>query len=181
MANLCDFFMKIRGTEADCRKWLEQMKDHQSEKHFYRMDDIYVSEAEGTEKEYHMVLHGLCAWSLETCCRVSGYAKGTDLFAVHTAELNILMEAWGEETGMGFQEHYIYKKGECILEECKDYEEFFWDRKEYPTYAELKKEIPDAPDESAFVEDVAGVGGIENYGEWSIDRMFPTDRKEGGG
>lgn len=180
MANLCDFSIKIRGTKASCEKWLALMESYEKEQHFYRMEDVYVSEADGTEEEYFMVLHGCCAWSLETCCRASGYSEGVDLFAVHTKELNLVMEAWGEETGMGFQEHYIYQNGICLTDECADYYEYFWDREAYPAYEDLKKDNPDAPEESAFIEDVAGVGGINGYGEWNMDQMFSEAGTERG-
>ncbi len=168
MPNLCVFSMKIKGTEENCRKWLELLKGNTDEAHFYRMDDIYTSVEEGTEESFVMVIHGVCAWSLETCCRASGYSHGVDLFAVNTKRFSLAMEAWGEETGMGFQEHYVYKNGECLKEECEDYTEFWWDREAYPIYEDLLSEFPDAPEKEKFVEDYAGVGGFEGYGEWTI-------------
>lgn len=176
MPNLCDFSMKIRGTEENCRKWLELMKSYEGKTHFYRMESVYTSVEEGTKEDYVMVLHGFCAWSLETCCRASGYSGGVDLFADNTEKLSLFMEAWSEETGIGFQEHYLYKCGECIVDEFEDYSEFWWDRETYPTYDDLLAEFPEAPEEDAFVEDHAGVGGIEGYGVWTIDESVSLER-----
>ena len=82
------------------------------------------------------------------------------------------MEAWSEEPGIGFQEHYIYNKGDCIEDECVDAE--FWDScllEEYDSYKEFKRDYPGAPPKEAF--DIADgeviVGGFcDEYGKWNI-------------
>ena len=124
MPNYCDFNMKIKGKKQDCQKWLDKMRDrdgrdcYDEENHFWRMWDVSVYDEEGTDDDYMMLISGVCAWSLETCCRASGYSEGIDLFEVNSKDLNIVMEAHSEELGMGFREHYIYDKGECLVDEC---------------------------------------------------------------
>lgn len=82
------------------------------------MWDVCVYDEEGTDDDYMMLISGVCAWSLESCCRASGYSEGVDLFEVNSKDLNIVMEAHSEELGMGFREHYIYDKGKCLADEC---------------------------------------------------------------
>ena len=171
MPNYCGYTIKIMGTKENCEKWIKKMEDYNEENHFYRIFDADVYECGGTESNYFMCISGDCAWSLESCCRASGYSNGVDLFEVNTRELNLVMEAWSEEPGIGFQEHYIYNKGECEADECED-AEFWWSEMidGYGSYEDLKKNYPNAPSEEEFREtdgDII-VGGFDNYCQWNI-------------
>lgn len=170
MANYCDYDMKIKGTKENCKKWLKKMSDCDEYNSFYGIFDAVVYDEGGTDESYYMYISGDCAWSLETCCRASGYSGGIDLFAENTLELSLIMEAWSTEIGWGFQEHYIYKHGQCIVDECRDYAEWYWDKDVYKTYKELKDEYPDAPVEGEFDEDgYVHIGGFEDsYCDYSI-------------
>lgn len=170
MPNYCDFAMKVVGKKTDCRTFMSKLKSYSVPNHFWR-----IFEANGYDEETHgdqtsLYIEGYCAWSLESCCRASGYSKGVDLFDVNTRELNLKLEAFSSEYGMGFEEHYIYDNGECKACECIDVTEYFWDRTEFPTYQEFKEEYPDAPPEEKFdLEDSVVVGGYgDNYAAWTI-------------
>ena len=172
MANNCLYTMKIIGTKENCEKWLELLNNYDIENHFYRIfsTDVYEEETT-TDGNTVMCISGDCAWSIESCCRTSGYSRGKDLLAINSKELDLTVEIWTEEYGMGFQEHYIYSHGDCLADECKDANEWYWDGDDYPTYADLKAEYPDAPDEDEFEgPDSFGpvTGGFENYETWSI-------------
>lgn len=152
MANNCFYQMKIAGTKKNCQKWLDRMNDYEEDNHFWRIFNAEIINESGDDDDYEMEISGDCAWSLESCCRASGYSDGVDLFRVNTQDLDITMEAYSKEPGLEFSEHYIYEKGVCIADECVPYREYYWDTDEYPTYEEYKKEYRDAPDEETIIE-----------------------------
>lgn len=151
MANNCFYTMKIKGSKKNCYKWLDKMRNHEEENHFWRIFNADPYEEFGTDEEYVMYIDGDCAWSLASCCLEGGYSN-KDLFALHTKELNLEMEAYSEECGLEFAEHYLYRNGVCILDECIHYHEVYWDKDIHPTYAEFKKEHPDAPPEDELIK-----------------------------
>lgn len=166
MANHCYYEMHICGRKDDCFKWLKLMEDYNMCHHFYRIFSAEVFYEEGDDKEYTLQISGDCAWSLESCCRASGYA-GEDLFERHTANLHLKMEAYSEESGIGFMEHYYYDNGRCVEDECADFTEWLWDKQSYPTYKEFVESLdlddPSViPPEDEFDYDgVCRVGGFE--------------------
>lgn len=170
MPNYCSYDMKIRGTKENCKKWHSKMTDYNEANHFFRFFDATIYDEGGTDELYYMCICGDCAWSLETCCRDSGYSEGVDLFAVNTSELSLIMEAWSTEPGMGFQEHYIYDKGQCIADECENYSEWYWNRSEYDSYDDFKKDYDIVPAQEQFDDDgYARMGGFGySYGCYSI-------------
>ena len=173
MANNCYFEMHIKGPRKSCEEWVKRMRSYDEPNHFHRIFscDVYFSEYEDKSKGiYVMEMCGDCAWSLETCCRAGVYSGDTDLFAVNTAELGLRMEAYSEETGCCFQEHYIYDKGICKADECVDYHEYWYTESEYGSFEEYKKiyKIPDEITEEDFDENgICKVGGFDEW-EYSI-------------
>lgn len=176
MANNCDYSMKIVGTKENCERFVRKLESYEEPNHFWRFFSVDVYDESDAYDEpidknnYEIYICGDCAWSLETCCRASGYSDGIDLFEVNTKELELKLEAWSEEPGIGFQEHYIYDNGECLTDEYLDIGVYWWDRDEYPTYAEFKEDYPDAPEEEKFDDnDEVVVGGFgDEYGKWHI-------------
>jgi len=120
MANNCCYSMKIVGTKGNCERFVRKLKSYEEPNHFWRIFEAGVYNCDGDDDNYEMYICGDCAWSLETCCRASGYSHGIDLFEVNTRELELKLEAWSEESGIGFQEHYIYDNGECLADECEE-------------------------------------------------------------
>lgn len=170
MANNCSFEIHIKGERSSCEYWVELMRGTAIANNFCRIFHVDVIDVSGDDDDCTMILCGDCAWSLETCCRESGYA-GEDLFALHTSELCLIMEAYSEEPGVGFMEHYIYNNGECFTDECVDYMEWFWDRDCYTTYDDFMEalgyerkngEFQNVPKEEDFDADgFYRVGGLE--------------------
>lgn len=168
MPNYCDYIMKVVGKQNDCRTFMTKLKSYDVADHFWRIFEADAQE-EKNEEKFSLYISGYCAWSLESCCRASGYSNGIDLFEVNTRELSLKMEAYSHEPGIGFEEHYIYDNGECIKEECVDMTEYFWDKSEFPTYEEFVEEYPDAPPADSFEDYVSVAGGFgDGYGEWHI-------------
>lgn len=167
MPNFCWYEMKIKGSKENCYRWLKKMKSYDEHNHFWRMfDPINIDDEGGTEYDYYMKFSGDCAWSLESCCRDSGYSGGVDLFAENTKDLQIKMEAYSSEPGCCFQEHYIYDNGVCIADRCVDYHEIYWDRYEHKSFDSFKKEfeLPAHIIESDFDDDgYCEIGGFPNW------------------
>lgn len=170
MANYCDFVMKIVGKEEDCNKFVEKLRNYEEPNHFWRIFEATVYDRENDGDKTSLYVDGYCAWSLESCCRASGYSNGVDLLEVNTADLRLKLEAYSRELGIGFEEHYIYDKGDCIEDQCIDAEGYFWDRLEFQKYEDFKAEYPDAPPESAYEdEEEVVVGGFgDGYMVWHI-------------
>lgn len=166
MANNCMYEIHIRGRKVDCLRWVEYMKNRNLNRRFRRIFSAEVFHEEGSDDNYTMYIGGDCAWSLESCCRASGYA-GEDLFEIHTADLHLKMEAYSEESGIGFMEHYYYDNGKCVVDDCEDFTMWVWDDKCYPTYKEfvesLELEDPSVvPPEDEFDDiGICKVGGFE--------------------
>lgn len=169
MANNCFYQMTIIGTKENCKAWLKKMQSYDEKNHFFRIFDAHVFDEYSMPggNKYRMDISGDCAWSLATCCMASGYSNGQDLFAINTRDLRLKMEAYSEECGMGFSEHYVYDNGECLVNECVDFDEIFWDKNEFATYDEFKKDyiesyVATPPAESEFDEDGwCRIGGFD--------------------
>lgn len=142
MANNCLYVMKVVGKKENCEKWLKKMNDYEEENHFFRIFSTEICD----EGEDFIEISGDCAWSIETCCRAGGYSQGTDLLEINSRDLDLVVEIYSQECGMAFEEHYLYKKGECIVDECTDW---------FETYNEETYEFSES-------------GGFENYGEWVV-------------
>lgn len=165
MPNICFFSMKVKGTQSSCYEWLKRMESYDEPNHFFRIFEHDVIEENGNNENFYMIIKGECAWSLESCCRASGYSNGTDLFEVNSRELNVIMEVYSEECGMGFQEHYIYNNGELKCDECVDYEEYWWDDNEFPSFNDFKQEygLPESLREEDLEDQYYYVGGFSDW------------------
>lgn len=170
MPNYCNYSIKIVGSKENCYEFVKKLSSYEETNHFWRIfeSDVYDEEMCGDNTALYIA--GYCAWSLESCCRASGYSNGIDLFEENTRDLGLKMEAYSREPGLCFEEHYIYDNGECIEDECLDISVFWWDKDEFPTYEDFKKEYEDAPPERFFDDcDEVYLGGFEeNYENWHI-------------
>lgn len=162
MANNCYYEIKVQGKKSDCEKWLKRMQSYEEPNHFYRIFSSDVYEEGGNNEDHYIKICGDCAWSLESCCRTSGYSGGVDLFAVNTKELGLRMEAYSQEEGMEFQEHYIYDKGECLADECEDWTSIYYDSSEFPSFEDFRAEfdIPECIEEEDLNDGCYESGGF---------------------
>lgn len=170
MPNYCWYSMKVVGQKDDCEAFVDRLINYDSPNHFWR---IFCANVDGREDEGEVVslyITGDCAWSLETCCRASGYSNGVDLFSINTEDLNLKMEAYSREPGMCFEEHYIYDNGECVVDQCEEIDVYWWDRDEYPTYKEFAEDHPSAPPECYFddTDEVVTGGFGGDFERWHI-------------
>ena len=175
MPNYCSYNMKIIGSRKNCDEFIRRLKSYDEPNHFWRIFEATVYDeqvADGDNSDnVSFSIDGYCAWSLESCCRSSGYSHGIDLFEVNTRDLNLKMEAYSREPGLEFEEHYIYDHGECLADECVSIGVYWWDKDEYPTYEEYLADNEGAPPECEFDEDTdeALIGGFgDSWGVWTI-------------
>jgi hypothetical protein len=163
--------MRIKGTKENVYEFHKRMSDYNIPTHLYRIfeTDIY-SETENKDGTVSIDVGGTCAWSIETCCRASGYSSGIDLFEVNSRELNLEIESWSDECGMCFQEHYLYKNGECLIDECVDWYEYFYDEDDYDSFEDFKREndLPDDLTEEDLIDNCFNMGGFVDYCEFQI-------------
>lgn len=149
MANNCFYTMRVKGMfEADI-----------------------TDEQENSDGSFTIEVSGDCAWSIESCCRASGYSEGVDLLAVNSKELDLVIECFSEESGNRFQEHYLYDHGECRIDACVDWNQYYYDENEYESFEDFKKDY-DLPED--LTEDdlddggYCSFGGFPDYCEFSI-------------
>ena len=172
MPNLCCYSMKIKGNKENVYEFHKRMRDYDAPNHLWRMfeADVY-DEKDNEDGTIKIDVAGSCAWSIETCCRASGYSDGVDLLEVNSRDLNLEIEIWSDESGMCFQEHYFYKNGECLIDDCVEWNEYYYDEYEYDSFEEFKREN-DIPDDITEDDLEDGCyyhdGGFDNYCEFSI-------------
>lgn len=139
MPNDCNYEMKIKGSKRAIQKviWALQADYDYSEekkpksKHFFRVFECRRGNLEDNpDGTFTQTVWGYCAWSVQSCML---NVKGTYYDDVLKNHKDIFMgtsleeesnqceiEVFSEEPGMGFSEHYIFKNGECTLDDCVD-------------------------------------------------------------
>lgn len=169
MANYCDYNMRVRGTKENVYKFHKRMRDYDSPNHLFRMfaADIY-DEYDNEDGTTTIDIGGYCAWSIESCCRASGYSNGVDLFEVNTRELELKLECWSSEEGMCFQEHYLYDNGECQINDSVDWYVYCFDESEQTFEEFLKSNNIKNKTKEDLQDDLLYVGGFKDYDEFRI-------------
>ena len=169
MANCCWFSMKAVSDSKDSLERLRSiMKYEDSEFFLYRLfscdDDDEVSESSETPGLFEILIYGDVAWGAspwvndleDTEKKASNGAHYTNLQRVCSA-LNVSVEVWTQEDGVGFQEHILVNnKGES-------------------SYDSLDIKFTDSGDESEVV------GGFEDYGSFlDASEMWVDDSGDEG-
>ncbi len=141
MPNYCDYEMKIRGSRKAINRVMECLKTDYNygegkptHKHFFRVFDV---NSNGIKYEgngiYTIEVWGYCAWSIATSMLGNDKAKTSYYACVKESHPDIFMgtnlweqskdceiELFGEETGMCFSEHYLFRNGRMVVSECVD-------------------------------------------------------------
>lgn len=125
MANNCEFVFKVTGAEADVkhfqRKFLwEGEYEGKGYEYGFFFKCLYE---DGTDElgQYYIILGGGCRWSIYSSFVT---VSEQDLLEV-SGELNLIIEGYSKEPGIGFQEHFLYCQGDSIIPlECVDYSEW---------------------------------------------------------
>ena len=134
MPNICSYEMRVIGTKENLDKLVKvlqndyQVGNKNNKLHMYRVfeADVY-DEKYLSDNSYEYSIYGTCAWSVASCMtdRNSSYYAdyhNKDVNATCLRELseklNLMIEVYSTEEGMGFQEHYFFDKGSVAIDEC---------------------------------------------------------------
>lgn len=192
MSNLCNYIMKIVGTEENVDEFVSILQaeyDYNVEppqcehKHFWRLFNVDVIDEEELDSRYHAkTVSGDCAWSVYSCMFSGEHTyqgsyegdtryNGTDILT-ESKNLNLSVEIYSSEPGIGFQEHFLIDKGDIIKSECEDYHELSteWFNNPREICEELQSEYSEADIQYNLSEDDDNVsfGGVDNYGQFTI-------------
>ena len=181
-----------RPTEEQIRKYSHCYEEDNwklytnAEKHFYRVFSACPDEKDGeiiyqksSDGRWETYVCGDCAWSVAACMMdsfLSYYSQsrneplrehGTTL-EIESKELDLDVEVVSAEPGCCFSEHYLYKNGELLADECFDYQEYCLDDFETKEEAEKENGISITDDEWEKKGYISR-GEINPYDpEWSI-------------
>ena len=129
MANNCYYEMKVTGKKEDIDRLFNILKYKDEELKLARIFSADLVDIEDKGEESYAFIAGDCAWSVHSCMRT-----GEGTYSEYTPELTNIrhlsevlgleIEIISDEPGIGFCEHYYYKNGEELLNDCIDYPEF---------------------------------------------------------
>lgn len=181
MPNICSYAMHAKGTPSAIDELTERLTNYGHTPHFWRVFDTERCDNPlGDDGEMVTEFYGSCAWSVRSCmmdddplcyaCEFASEGKSTSLDKT-ARELGIDIEVYADEPAIGFSEHYLYTRdGSKEVAETTDLDEYFWDRDEFPTFAEFVAENglegADISEEDMADEDYVTIGGYEE--NWSF-------------
>lgn len=127
MANNCDFTMMVRGKSEDAATFYRYLTDYDnSPKYFARIFSATIDDESVSDNGLKTLrISGDCAWSVYSCmCEGDDTYFSDDLtgkltcLREATKELHLEVEIRSTEPGFNFWEHFWYKDGECLCDEC---------------------------------------------------------------
>ena len=151
MPNYCNYSMEISGKPADVDEFVKiiqadyKYKDGicNVERHLWRVFSADAYDEKISNGIKTTCVSGDCAWSVSSCMTGEGYQadypdrNGTTL-QEESKRLNLAIEVYSEEPGVGFMEHYLYIDGEEIYNECVDWNEYWPD--DFDSVEEMNEE-----------------------------------------
>ena len=178
MANICSFSMCVKGQHKDIESFYNAMSQN---------GNIYMgrgaeAEIRYEDEESRAFIDGWCKWSIYSAMISNAISMRTEteiwsfgdvdpskLEFVTLMEAcerwNLVVEAYSEECGCEFQEHYIIDNGELVEEQCVDWYEYDLDNYETKEEAEEELEIEITDEEW----DNGGFISRGGFGEWSFE------------
>ena len=179
MPNICIGTVKVRGYKDNVEEFTRIIQSNYDyskpdldfhKPHFCRIFEAYIASYETygllAVAEYDIS----CAWSVAACMlpgKFSYYAdtkdgiNGIKTYGTHLLEigkkLNLDVEIFSSEPGMGFQEHYRIQSGIMCEDECTEYHELYIG--EYETYQDL---IDDYGEDDKFIKE-CGINSEEDF------------------
>lgn len=179
MPNYCNYEMKVTGTKESVDEFINiiQADYHISEngtcdcdRHFWRVFEADVYESGYQGDKYYANLGGYCAWSVY-CCMFDGEdtynedcnGEGGTSLDIETERLNLTVEIYSEEPGLGFEEHYVFVNGKLVVDEIKnDLKEY--DGTEFETVKEMNAHYGTSFTQQQFEKDFyLYTGGFEKW------------------
>ena len=142
MPNYCNYEMKIKGSKEAIQRVIACLEADYNynigkpkHKHFFRVFSVYYEENEMKVNEdgtFTQFLWGNCAWSVYSCmcsgehtyynnCK-NDFGENFMATTLQEQSQDCEIEVFGEEEGIGFSEHYIFKNGEMLVDDCVETE-----------------------------------------------------------
>lgn len=109
--------------------------------------------------------------ALSQHCKGLGIALWSKNLISFIRESHLEIECFSEESGMCFQEHYLYDHGECRIDACVDWNQYYYDEDEYESFEDFKErfDLPeDLTEDDLDDGDYYSIGGFPDYCEFSI-------------
>lgn len=158
MPNYCNYSMCVVGKRKNVEEFIKVIQadyDYGNmvfshDRHMFRVFEAECDEIEKrADGRFQTIINGYCAWSVNSCMFEGEYYgsfkkdypddfRGTTLCR-ESANLNLDIEVYSEESGMCFQEHYIIIDGAIECEDCVDWEEVWIDG--YKTKEEAEEDL----------------------------------------
>ena len=134
MPNICSYEMKVIGIKENLDKFVEVLQndyhigDKDNKLHMYRVFEAEMFDEEQLSNDkYEYSIYGTCAWSVASCMTDSAASYYADYHKKDvnatclrhlSDDLNLMIEVYSTEEGMGFQEHFFFDKGNVTINEC---------------------------------------------------------------
>ena len=197
MPNICVGTVKVRGYKDNVEEFTRIIQSNYDygkpeldfhKPHFWRVFEAYIASYETfgllAVAEYDIS----CAWSVAACMLPGKFSyyddtkdgiNGIKTYGTHLLEigkkLNLDVEIFSSEPGVGFQEHYRIQSGIMCEDECTEYHELYIG--EYETYQDL---IDDYEGDDRFIKE-CGINSEEDFKhakEINPERWSPDARDE---
>lgn len=172
MANNCCFNMMVVGSKDNVKELAAIMNYEHPEKKMCRIFSAYVYEEDTMPNgEYYAKISGDCAWSVYVCMFDGAHTYASQIsdpevttLPAESARLNLDIEVYSDEPGVGFAEHYRIINGVVKVFEEAELEEYWYNAARDGDFSKYKKEMefPEWLTEDMFEEDdIVRVGGYE--------------------
>ena len=199
MPNYCYYTMKVKAKNND--NLMEFVKIMQGDydytnlkfttaRHMWRIfeatfDEDAIEEDED-DNSIAIYIYGNCAWSVHSCMLEGKLTYHNDhlndprnsSLLRESKLLDLEIEVYGEETGEGFQEHYLIKNGELFIDECRDIREYCCydyddceDDEKIETLNEINNKLQtnyESLEEFFNGNEYVTIGGFDDFGEFSF-------------
>ena len=144
MANNAFYHMKVVGDSKNVEEFIRAMK-WQGEYTVQGVGRVFNADVYEKEDDY-AIIGGDCAWSVISAMRNEGNPNNIEKLS---ARLNLAIEVYCEECGFEFQEHFLVKNGNVMIDECVDWEEYAVEDFETKEEAEEELEVTFTDEERA--------------------------------
>jgi hypothetical protein len=134
MANNAFYLMKVVGNRDNVEKFIRAMK-WQGEYAEQGVGRVFNADVYEQEDNY-AIIEGDCAWSVVSAMRNKENHNNIEELS---ARLNLAIEVYCEECGFEFQEHFLVIKGDIMIDECVDWEEYAVE--DFETKEEAEEEL----------------------------------------
>lgn len=154
MANNCYFDMKVIGSKRNIKIFYEALPAYTDKDLTIAAQDLNADE----DKIIEAYICGDCRWSIYSSMvdKERGY-----FLPAKTKELRLKVEVFSEESGMGFQEHFVFNQGTIEISEWEDYAEYWLG--DFETKEQAEEELETKILDVEWQKQLVVRGGFDNW------------------